>query len=47
MQKRRAALTEELVKESSVDVPHILIERELDSSHGAIRFRHLPHGTAV
>ncbi|MEK7134135.1 MAG: trigger factor [Patescibacteria group bacterium] len=30
MQKRRAALTEELVKESSVDVPHILIERELD-----------------
>ena len=30
MQKRRAALTEELVKNSKVDVPHILVERELD-----------------
>ena len=30
MQKRRAALTEELVKESNIDVPHILVERELD-----------------
>ncbi len=30
MQKRRAALTEELVKESRIDVPHILVERELD-----------------
>jgi len=30
MQKRRAALTEELVKESKIDVPHILVERELD-----------------
>lgn len=30
MQKRRAALTEDLVKGSSIDVPHILVERELD-----------------
>ena len=30
MQKRRAELTEELVKASSIDVPRILVERELD-----------------
>lgn len=30
MQKRRAALTEELVKNATAEVPHVLVERELD-----------------